>query len=405
MNTPNNKSTDNHEVWITGIGIVSSIGEGPQAHWQALTGIPAPNLDTTTYPPYTIHPLIDPDWSTQIGRRDMRQMDQWQRIGVYSSGLALDDAGLKDDIDACSDMDMIVAAGGGERDFEADTGILEDATAADAGDRVSLLNERLSNDLRPTLFLSQLSNLLAGNISIVHKVTGSSRTFMGEEGSGISAIQSAVSRIRSGQSSRVLVGAANSSERYDLILAYELGQFLNQKPHKPISERSQSEDGLCLGSGGVFLVLESRQSAEARGKKAYASLDPVLASQTRRQPGQAAEALSDLIAASGADKEPGLAVMSGASGIKNTTREELGVFSSTLPNAPLRAFASLFGHTNEVQFPLGIALAALSLSNNEFYPPFETSEKPANGTISSVLVSALGNWRAEGVGLVRRIGK
>ena len=37
------------------------------------------------------------------------------------------------------------------------------------------------NDLRPTLFLAQLSNLLAGNISIVHGVTGSSRTFMGEE--------------------------------------------------------------------------------------------------------------------------------------------------------------------------------------------------------------------------------
>ena len=38
------------------------------------------------------------------------------------------------------------------------------------------------SDLRPTLFLAQLSNLLAGNISIVHGVTGSSRTFMGEEG-------------------------------------------------------------------------------------------------------------------------------------------------------------------------------------------------------------------------------
>ena len=36
-------------------------------------------------------------------------------------------------------------------------------------------------DLRPTLFLAQLSNLLAGNIAIVHGVCGTSRTFMGEE--------------------------------------------------------------------------------------------------------------------------------------------------------------------------------------------------------------------------------
>src|SRR5690606_40064028 len=49
------------------------------------------------------------------------------------------------------------------------------------------LNERLMSDLRPTLFLAQLSNLLAGNIAIVHGVTGCSRTFMGEEASGVDA--------------------------------------------------------------------------------------------------------------------------------------------------------------------------------------------------------------------------
>ena len=48
-------------------------------------------------------------------------------------------------------------------------------------------------DLRPTLFLAQLSNLLAGNISIVHGVTGSSRTFMGEESSGVDAVRVAMS--------------------------------------------------------------------------------------------------------------------------------------------------------------------------------------------------------------------
>ena len=51
------------------------------------------------------------------------------------------------------------------------------------------------NDLRPTLFLAQLSNLLAGNISIVHGVTGSSRTFMGEETAGVDAVRIAFARI------------------------------------------------------------------------------------------------------------------------------------------------------------------------------------------------------------------
>ena len=56
------------------------------------------------------------------------------------------------------------------------------------------------SDLRPTLFLAQLPNLLAGNISLVHGVVGSSRTFMGEEASGADALRVAHARIAAGQS-------------------------------------------------------------------------------------------------------------------------------------------------------------------------------------------------------------
>ena len=66
------------------------------------------------------------------------------------------------------------------------------------------------NDLRPTLFLAQLSNLFAGNISIVHGVTGSSRTFMGEEPAGVDAVRIALSRIDAGQSDVALVGGATT---------------------------------------------------------------------------------------------------------------------------------------------------------------------------------------------------
>ena len=69
------------------------------------------------------------------------------------------------------------------------------------------LNERLMNDLRPTLFLAQLSNLLAGNIAIVHGVCGTSRTFMGEEAAGVDAARIALARIEAGQSDIALIGA------------------------------------------------------------------------------------------------------------------------------------------------------------------------------------------------------
>ena len=81
------------------------------------------------------------------------------------------------------------------------------------------------NDLRPTLFLAQLSNLLAGNISIVHGVTGSSRTFMGEESAGVDAVRIGLPRIAAGQSDIALVGGAQNAERKEMLMLYEFGGF------------------------------------------------------------------------------------------------------------------------------------------------------------------------------------
>ncbi|TIT43446.1 MAG: beta-ketoacyl-ACP synthase, partial [Mesorhizobium sp.] len=103
-----------HDVVITGIGIVSSLGEGPDAHWQKLAqpGL-QPVLEAARFAPYTVHPLPEIDWNLQIAKRgDQRQMETWQRLGTYAAGLALDDAGIKGNDELCTTMDMVVAAGG-----------------------------------------------------------------------------------------------------------------------------------------------------------------------------------------------------------------------------------------------------------------------------------------------------
>ena len=181
------------EVWITGIGLATSLGEGLDANWDALNQRRI-NVDEKSLAPYVVHPWAPVNFDTQIPKKgDQRQMEAWQRIGTYAAGLALDSAGVKGNQEILGRMDMIVAAGGGERDLAVDTGILQ--AEAKGNSAPGFLNERLMNDLRPTLFLAQLSNLLAGNIAIVHGVTGSSRTFMGEEAAGIDAARIALARI------------------------------------------------------------------------------------------------------------------------------------------------------------------------------------------------------------------
>src|ERR1700709_1430418 len=273
------------DALITGIGIVSCLGSGADAHWAALNAF-TPVVDTDSFPPFAVHPLAPLELDKQIPKRgDQRQMETWQRMGVFAAGQALDFAGVKGNADLLAKMGMIVAAGGGERDYAVDAAILSGyPKAANPG---AYLNEHLLGDLRPTLFLAQLSNLLAGNISIVHGVIGSSRTFMGEEASGADAVRIACARIAAGQGDIMLVGGSYNAQRPDVLLHYEMGGLQLRSPFGPVGARQDSGGRLRLGAVGCFLVIESRAHAAARGASAYAHIAAIRTDRCRRQPGQA----------------------------------------------------------------------------------------------------------------------
>ena len=113
------------ETWITGIGILSCLGEGPAAHWERLMAGRVSGADLSRFAPYVVHPLAPISFERQIPKKgDQRQMEPWQRIGTYAAGLALESAGLKGSPELLARTDMIVAAGGGERDLSVDEAIL-----------------------------------------------------------------------------------------------------------------------------------------------------------------------------------------------------------------------------------------------------------------------------------------
>ena len=250
------------ETWITGVGIVSCLGEGAEAHWQGLVEHRG-KVDAETFAPYLVHRLAPLDLDKQIPKKgDQRQMEAWQRIGTYAAGLALADAGVKGNPELLARMDMIVAAGGGERDEAVDAAILTNKPKA--ADPDAFLNERLMSDLRPTLFLAQLSNLLAGNISIVHNVTGSSRTFMGEEAAGVDAVRIALARIQAGQSDLALVGGSHNGERHDLLLLYDAGGHMLRGPFQPVWQRT----GVRRDGARLARRIPGAGSAQSRARRA-----------------------------------------------------------------------------------------------------------------------------------------
>jgi 3-oxoacyl-[acyl-carrier-protein] synthase II len=368
----------NRPVVITGLGLVSCAGEGVDAHLAALDSGTAPRTDAGTFAPYPVHPTPAIAWDGQIPKRsDQRQMEAWQRLGVYAAGLALDAAGVKDDAAFKQALHLVVAAGGGERDYAADGAILTGLREAD--DPGAYLNERLQNDLRPTLFLAQLSNLLAGNIAIVHGVTGASRTFMGEEAAGVDALRIAQARVASGQIDAILVGGSYSAERPDVLVIHEMGGFLARDAFRPVFDRGEP-GGFILGSCAAFLMLESEAHAAARGARALARLDAVASNRTRRAPGSVAASLEALWRQAGLSAPD--RVLSGATGVAPITAEEQDALARLAPGLRPNALGDLIGHSLEVVAPFGASLAAALV---------------AAGRAREVAVTAVGHRRGEGV--------
>jgi 3-oxoacyl-[acyl-carrier-protein] synthase II len=393
--------TERREVWITGVGLLTCLGEGLEANWNHLKRGDPPVFDDKSYAPYIVHALGPVNFDKQIPKKsDQRQMEAWQRVGVYAAGLALTDAGIAGQADLLDRTDMIIAAGGGERDVEVDTAILAGMrTVPKPG---AFLNERLMSDLRPTLFLAQLPNLLAGNISILHGVVGSSRTFIGEEAAGVDAVRIAQARIATGQSELTLVGGAYNATRWDLLLIFELSGVPLRDRFAPVWDRGP-KGAIAFGNMGAFLVLESRDHAQARGARPRARISSICSDRNRRQDGEIEATLRrqwETIAAKVDRAHAG--IISGAAGFEPATSAELHVLKEI--GLPVRNTGTYIGHAVDTQFIANLGITCAALEHGKLFAPAGTGdmgESPAS--LSQVIVTSVGNWRGEGLALIERV--
>lgn len=393
------------EVWITGQGLLSPLGHGLEASWQALhdPAAVAAAQRRDLLPPFTIHPLVPPDLDRYIKRRgDQRAMGPLMQSGCVAAGMALEQAGLLDDAALLRNTHLMVGVGGGERDEPADEAVL--AAIGDTAAYESVLAEKLQNELRPTLFLAQLPNLFAGNISIVFGVAGSSRTFMGEEAAGIDALRVAHERIAGGQGDRFLVGSAFNAVRRDFTLLFHPGGYLCLDPDRPFWQRPLA--GMILGSAAAFLVLEAREAAEARGARPLARLAGVASARCRRAPGQAAANAERGWARLGiAD---GAAVLSAATGVGPVTAEEHGFLAARLAaqGVQVRATGPALGHALECAMLSNVVLGLGALDAGALFPSLtgDPVEAAPAAPVTQLAVSAWGHYRGEGLALIERIG-
>jgi 3-oxoacyl-[acyl-carrier-protein] synthase II len=199
---------------------------------------------------------------------------------------------------------------------------------------------------------------------------------MGEEQSSVDAIRIAEARIRSGQNDIFMVGSAVNAERADLIVNYEMGGAIWRDADVPVLKRGGC--GFVPGSASVFLILETRAHAEARGAKIYARLNPIQADQSRRKPGDVQRSLTALLEKTGAAET----IISGNTGFGAASVEEVQAIKAVYPKAKQKLSSDMIGHAVEAQFAFGVALAAGGIAAGKLSGP--------------TIVTSVGHHRGEG---------
>jgi 3-oxoacyl-[acyl-carrier-protein] synthase II len=397
------------EAWITGCGLISPLGTDLDTQWRALQdpAAIAAAVDSVSVAPFHMHPMAQVDLDRWIPRKpDQRSMGPLMRYGCIAAGLALESAGILGDAKLLRETHLIAAAGGGERDVQADEQILGALDTAPQPEQ--LLADRLASELRPTLFLAQLPNLFAGNISIVHGVDGSSRTFMGEEPAGVDAVRIATERLAGGQGDMFLVGSAYNGAGKDSLLVYQPGGVLLEGPYRPLWQRPAA--GMARGSTGAFLVIEARDHAEARGARPMARLRAILSGRSNRRNGGATRTARQQWAAIapllGGRPVP---VLSAASGAPVTAEEHdlLAELQREGVVSTVRGLAGAVGHSMEAAFPTALAVAALCLREKALMPPLDPGEPieaaASGGLLERVVISCWGHQRGEALALVEAV--
>ena len=141
--------SDGREVWITGVGL-------HHVPWRRARGGLEPSrarrsaaYDDKSFAPYIVHPLVPLNFDKQIPKKsDQRQMETVAADRRLCRRSGARDAGIAGKPELLDHTDMIVAAGGGERDMPVDSAILTGMRKV--AEPAAFLNERLMSDLRPT---------------------------------------------------------------------------------------------------------------------------------------------------------------------------------------------------------------------------------------------------------------
>ena len=253
-------------VVVTGLGIVSPVGNTVASAWDAIvngrSGIgQVTGFDTTGFATTIAGEVRDFDPAAFVPAKDARKMDPFIHYGVAAAFMALDDSGLEVGEHNAERIGVLVGSGIGGI-----YGIEETAIR---------LHEGGPRKISPFYVPSTIINMLPGQISILKGLKGPSMSAVSACASSNHSIGMAMRSIQYGDADVMVAGGAergSSPTSMGGFCAMKAMSTRNDDPVRASRPWDKDRDGFVLGDGAGVLILEEYEHARARGARIYCEL-------------------------------------------------------------------------------------------------------------------------------------
>ncbi len=255
-----------HRVVVTGLGMVSPLGNTVESTWQALlagrSGAQTISLfDASAFATQFSAPVKQLDLSPYLSEKEARKLDPFIQYGMVAGIQAMQDAGLIVNEANAHRVGCVVGSGIGG------LGSIEQT--------VYTLQEKGPRRISPFFVPGAIINMVAGNLSIRYGMKGANLAVCTACTSGTHSIGLAVREIMYGYADAMLCGGAEMATTPVGIGGFGAARALSTRNHSPETASrpwDKDRDGFVLGDGAGVLVLESYQHAKARGARIYAEI-------------------------------------------------------------------------------------------------------------------------------------
>jgi len=370
------------EIVITGLGIVSPIGIGRQAFWEALlsgrSGVgPIRSFDASSLPIKIAAEALDFDPKAYVRpRKSLKVMARDAQFGVAASILAMDEAGLgRGDFDP-DRLGVVLGADPINYALDESRPTYEDCMVDGRFD-FSRWGEAMWKTF-PLGFLKVLPNMIASHVSIAHDARGPNNTMHHGEVSSLLAVCEAARVIQRGSADLMLAGGASAAvQPTELIRRAAKGGFSRRQgdPTAAVRPFDADRDGQVYGEGAAVFVLESQAHANARGAQVLGRLLSWAATAEAKRPTEAPEgsglrrAMENALDPAGRDIKARVGHV-GVHGLSTLAddRVEAQAIHAVLPEVPVTAAKSYFGNLGAAGGAVEMAVDLLALHLGKIPP-------------------------------------